>query len=101
MSDLPTARFLAARHVLTTPKLFARTAPHLRDGRINWVGLLAEWDTMSGGERYLVDLAKRLWTGDALPGEYELEGQLDLLNARRVGEALDYLADEPGHAQAA
>jgi hypothetical protein len=90
-------RFVAARHVLTSPSIAALTRPHIGAGDIDWVGVAAETATMSGGERYLVDIARRLYAGEALPDAYELHGQLDVLNARRVGEALASLsdADEP------
>src|SRR3954454_21453932 len=85
----------AARHVLTSPTIVARTQPYVRAGRIDWVGVTAETATMSGGERFLVDIARRLYRGEDLPGTYELSGQLDILNARRVAEARASLADAP------
>jgi hypothetical protein len=90
---LSRSRYTAARHILTSPAISARTGEHVRDGRIDWHGVLAESTTMSGGERYLVDVARRIWAGEPLPGSYELQGQLDVGNARRVAEALDSLAE--------
>src|SRR3954469_24261691 len=89
-------RYAAVRHVLTSSRFAGRAAPYLRDGRIDWYGLLGESATMSGGERFLVDVAQRLWRGDAVPTEYELAGQLDPRNAMRVAEAVAYL-DESQH----
>jgi hypothetical protein len=96
-------RYVAARHVLSSPSIADRTLPHLNGGRVDCDGILAETPTMSGGERFLVDLAARLYSGAALPDAYELEGQLDVLNARRVAEARACLADveTPAFAQAA
>src|SRR4051794_21250049 len=97
LKDLPMTlpalpRNEAARHVLASPSIAARTAPYIGDGRIDWHGILAETATMSGGERFLVDLARRLSSGKTLPSAYEVSGQLDVRNARHVAEVLDHSA---------
>src|SRR4051794_27911934 len=95
LSPSPSLRHhAAARHILPSPSIAARTQPHVRAGRIDWHGVAAETTTMSGGERFLIDIARRLYRGDDLPDPYEVGGQLDVLNARRVAEARAYLADE-------
>lgn len=93
LPSIPLHNHAAARHVLTSPTIVGRMQPHVRDNRIDWVGVAAETATMSGGERFLVDIARCLYSGDPLPDPYELSGQLDVLNARRVAEARAYLAD--------
>ena len=101
--DLTHRRYVAARHILTGPSIASRTAPYVAGGRIDWHGILAETATMSGGERFLVGIARALWTGEAVPGPYELEGELDVGNAERVAEAKAYLGEsqQPGLAAAA
>jgi hypothetical protein len=92
MSDSITyTRYAAARHVLSSPTIALRTRRYTADGRIDWHGLLADRPTMSGGEQFLVDIARRIWEGQAVPDAYELAGRLDPGNARRVVEAVDYL----------
>jgi hypothetical protein len=92
MSHPPTPQALgAARHVLTCPAIAARTAPYISDGWIDWDGIFAASTTMSGGERFLVDIARRICSGETLPSPYEVSGRLDVLNARRVAEAVDRL----------
>src|SRR3954449_1962750 len=94
MSDYLTyQRYAAARHVLASPSIAARTRPHVRDARIDWHGLLADSTAMSGGERFLVEIARRLWSGDPVPSAYELSGRLDAGNAERVAEAVAYLGE--------
>ena len=46
---------------------------------------------MSDGERFLIDIAGGLWSGDAVPESYELTGRLDARNAKRVAEALAFV----------
>jgi hypothetical protein len=89
MQTLPTPRYAAARHVLTSPSISAVTARHVQDGHIDWNGILAEAATMSGGQRFLVEMAVRLWSGEALPSSYELAGELDPFNVARVLQAAD------------
>jgi hypothetical protein len=104
MSDYLTyQRYAAARHVLASPSIAARTRRHVRDARIDWHGLAADCPTMSGGERFLVDIARRLWSGGPVPAAYELGGRLDAGNAERVAEAVAYLdeSQRPGFAVAA
>lgn len=87
-NDLHQRRHMAARHVLSSRSISARTAPYVAAGHIDWQGVLAESATMSGGQQYLVGIARRLWTGEAIPSPYELEGELDVVNAARVAEAV-------------
>jgi hypothetical protein len=93
-------RSAAARHVLLSSALLPRTGRHLAGGRIDWLGLLAGRQELSGGEQFLVEVARRLWAGEALPSWHELTGRLDPGNLRRIAEALDYL-DEPSELAAA
>src|SRR4051794_37209684 len=72
-------RYAAARHVLTSPSIADRTRPHLRDGRIDWQGILDESTTMSNGERVLVEVATRLWEGEPTDPE-TLSRRLDAGN---------------------
>lgn len=89
---LPTPEGLAAaRHVLASPSLAARLARHVGERRIDWYSVLADSATMSPGERLLVDLARRFYAGERVPSLFEVIGRLDVLNARRVAEALDLL----------
>ena len=96
-------RYAAARHVLSSPTIALRTRRYTADGRVDWYRLLADRPTMSSGEQVLVDIARRLWEGQALPDAWELTRRLDAGNARRVLEAVDYLddAEQPAFAAAA
>ena len=85
----------AVRHILTSPALETRTAPYIEAGGYDWAGLLAETETMSGGQRALVRLAHDLWTAEPLAGVWEIPKRLDSGNFERVIEALYiYRGDE-------
>ena len=89
MSDrLTQQRLLAASHVLATPSIAALTAPHVTADHIDWYGVLVDTATMSSGERFLVEVARRIWAGEALPERHELIRRLDVVNAKRVDDAL-------------
>jgi ABC-type iron transport system FetAB ATPase subunit len=47
-----------------------------------------EAETMSGGERLLIDLAAELWSAEKMTGLWEVPRRLDPHNFRRVIEAL-------------
>jgi hypothetical protein len=66
----------------------ARTGPYLRDGELDSDGLLAEAQTMSGGERVLARIAYDLWEAKGIVGVWELARRLDRRNFERVIDAL-------------
>ena len=103
MTDhLTNQRSSAANHLLASPSIAARTEPHIANGRIDWYGVLDDTATMSSGERFLVDVARRIWAGEPLPEPYELSRRLDPGNAERVADALAYLGEaQPDLATAA
>ena len=52
----------AVRHILTSPTIASRCTPYLAGDSIDWAGLFAESESMSGGERLLVSAASDLAT---------------------------------------
>lgn len=76
------------RHILTSPAIAERTAAYLRGDEIDWNGLLAEAETMSGGERVLVRVAYDLAEAKGVAGVWEIPRRLDRHNFERVIEAL-------------
>jgi hypothetical protein len=93
-------RIAAARHILASPSIATRTAPYVSEDHIDWYGVLDDTATMSSGERFLVDVARRIWAGEALPEHNELIRRLDVGNAQRVDDALACVG-EPQHQLAA
>ena len=58
--DLELPEYAAVLHLLTVPALWPRTAAYLDDGDFDWPGLLAEAETMSGGEALRICRGTRL-----------------------------------------
>jgi hypothetical protein len=77
------------RHILTSPRLAARCTPYIGDHDFDWSSLLAEAETMSGGERLLVRIAHDLWEANGDVGLWELPRRLDRANFERVLDALE------------
>jgi hypothetical protein len=84
----PSAAYAAARHILESPRIAARTRPYMRDGDFDWFGLLAATETMSGGERLLVDIAHDLWEGKGEVGVWGISKRLGPSTFERVVVAL-------------
>lgn len=80
--------YAAVRHILAAPPIAARTATYVRPDDFDWVGIRREAETMSGGERLLVDIAYELWTGEKATGVSELPRRLGPGSLRRVVEAI-------------
>jgi hypothetical protein len=83
-----TPDYAAVRHILTSPLIAARCGPHIREDDFDWSGLLAEAETMSGGEQVLVRIAYDLWEARGVVGVWELPRRLDHANFERVLDAL-------------
>jgi hypothetical protein len=88
MHDVHSADWLAVRHLLAAPRIAARTAPHVRADDFDWDPLAAEGETMSGGERLLVDVARDLWQAGRTVSVASIPRQLDDAGFERVLEAL-------------
>jgi hypothetical protein len=84
----PSAAYAAARHILESPRIAARTGPYMQDGDFDWFGLLAATETMSGGERLLVDTAHDLWEGRGEVDVWGISKRLGPSNFERVVLAL-------------
>jgi hypothetical protein len=80
--------YAAVCHILAAPVLRRRAAPYVLEDDFDWEGLLREAETMSGGERLLVDLAAELWNAEKTTGIWEIPRRLDGENFTRVIEAL-------------
>lgn len=78
----------AVTHILTTPAIAARTAPHLGEDGPDWAGILGEARTMSGGQELLVRVAHDLSEGTSLTAVWELPERLGHTGFARVVEAL-------------
>src|SRR5438093_11967822 len=78
----------AVRHLLESPTLAERCRPMLAGDEVDWAALLAEAQTMSGGEQRLVHIAHELWAGHAYVGLSELARGLDRSSFERVVAAL-------------
>jgi hypothetical protein len=83
-----TPEYAAVRHILTSSPIAARSAPHIGVDDFDWPALLAEADTMSGGEQLLVRIGYDLWEAKGGVGIWELPRRLDPGNFRRVLAAL-------------
>jgi hypothetical protein len=81
--------YAAVRHILSSPAIAARCAPHVGTDDFDWpaLGVVAA-ETMSGGEQVLVRIARDLWEAEGLVGIWELPRRLDAANFRRVLDAL-------------
>jgi len=90
LSSTPTQTpdYAAVRHILTSPLIAARCAPHIRADDFDWPGLLSEAKTMSGGEQLLVRIAHDLWEPKGDVRISELPRRLDRANFARVLDAL-------------
>jgi len=84
----PSAAYAAARHILESPMIAARTRPYVQNGDFDWFGLLAATETMSGGERLLVDTAHDLWEGRGEVDVWGISKRLGPSNFERVVLAL-------------
>ncbi len=78
----------AVRHILSSPSIAARCAPHVGEDDVDWPAVLAAAETMSGGEQVLVGVALDLWESEGVVGVWELPERLDRGNFQRVLEAL-------------
>ena len=78
----------AARLILESPGIAARTRPHVGDGELDWASLLAEAETMSGGESVLVRVAYDLAEARGVVGIWEIPRRLGPANFARVLEAM-------------
>lgn len=78
----------AVAHVLSSPRLAARVGPHVHPDGFDWFGLLAAAETMSRGQRLLVDIAHDLWTRGNAVSVREITRSLDSPTFIRVVEAL-------------
>ena len=76
--------YAAVRHILTSPAIATRTAAHIREDDLDWVGLLDETETMSVGERMLVSIACSLWTAEGAVDLREVPRRLDARSFQRV-----------------
>jgi ABC-type iron transport system FetAB ATPase subunit len=80
--------YAAVCHILAAPAVARRAASYVREDDFDWDGLHQEAETMSGGERLLIDLAAELWSAKKTTGLWEIPRRLDAENFRRVIEAL-------------
>jgi hypothetical protein len=82
------AELAAVLHVLSTPPVWRRAEPYVGTEEIDWAGLRAESETMSGGEQVLVRVAEELWHAEKRTGLWDLTRRLDARSFERVVEAL-------------
>jgi len=68
--------------------VWRRAEPYVGRDEIDWAGLRAEAETMSGGEQVLVRVAHELWHAEKSAGLCELTRRLDARSFERVVEAL-------------
>jgi len=78
----------AVLHVLAAPQIAHRTARFVGDDDIDFAGLGAEVETMSGGEALLVHIARDLWTAERTVGLVDVARRLDSAGFARVVQAL-------------
>jgi hypothetical protein len=83
-----TPEYAAVRHILTSPAIRSRTAAFIGDDGFDWDGLLVEQQTMSGGERLLVLIARDLWEASGVVGVSDIVRRLDGNHFARVIDAL-------------
>jgi hypothetical protein len=86
----------AVRHVLTEPRIAARTAPHIAADDFDFPGLTAEAETMSAGEGLLIRIAQELWLAERRAGLWEIARRLDRRNFERVLAALRIARGDAG-----
>ena len=82
------AAYAAARHILESPSIAARTAPYVGEASFDWAGLAQEARTMSVGEMLLVEIAHDLWEAGGSVGLRDVVRRLDGRAFDRVVEAL-------------
>jgi ABC-type uncharacterized transport system ATPase subunit len=80
--------YVAVRHLLTAPRIAARTAPFIGEESFDFDALAREAEAMSGGEQLLVRIADELWSAERHAGLSELVRRLDIENFERVLQAL-------------
>jgi len=78
----------AVAHILAAPAISGRTRRYVGADDFDWAGLLAESESMSGGEALLVRIADELWNAEKRVGLWEIVRRLDAANFERVVEAL-------------
>lgn len=88
MSEMHTAQQAAVEHILTSPAIDARARAHMAGADVDWQGLLAEAETMSVGQRLLVDVAHDVWTGNGAVSLQAVARRLGAGSFERVVEAL-------------
>jgi hypothetical protein len=91
----PVPEYTAVRHILSSPAIAERCAPHIAEDDFDWASLLAESERMSGGEQMLVRIALDLWEAKGIVGLWELPRRLDRGNFARVLDALVMCRGEP------
>ncbi len=102
MTGSTAAAYDAVRYLLTSPGLDERCRPMLVDDGFEWAALLAEAETMSGGQRILVHVAYDLWEAEGVVGISKLARGLDQTNFDRVVTALRlYRGDDAADSRAA
>ncbi|MGO8686658.1 MAG: hypothetical protein ACLQT7_05640 [Candidatus Dormibacteria bacterium] len=84
----PTAAYAAVRHILESPRIAARTRPYVQGRDFDWFGLLDATETMSGGERLLVETAHDLWERTGEVDVWEISDRLGPTHFERVLDAL-------------
>ncbi len=82
------SEYEGVRHILRSPAIAHRTTPYIGEEEVDWDGLLAEAERMSGGERVLVRVAYDLAEAKGVAGVWEIPRRLDRRNFERVIEAL-------------
>ena len=95
------ADYLAVRHILASPPIAERTAPHIGEDGFDWHPLLVEAETMSSGERLLVRIAYDLWHAEGDVALWELPHRLGPTGFRRVVRALEVSRGGPAALEAA
>jgi hypothetical protein len=79
----------AVSHLLATPSIADRCASHVDGDAVDWTGIFAEAETMSGGEQLLVRIASDLATREGTVALSELSERLARPTFDRVLEALE------------
>jgi hypothetical protein len=87
MEQMLVPDYQAVRHVLSPPLIAARTGPYIGRQDFDFAGLARETETMSTGEKLLVDIADDLWNARRAVGVCDLVRKLDSRNFLRVIEA--------------
>ena len=88
MQERTVPDYAAVRHVLGAPLIASKTAPYVGEDDFDFDGLERELETMSGGGKLLVRIARDLWTAECVVGITDVVHRLDNTNFIRVVEAL-------------